>query len=466
MFHPDMIGENMIYFFKAKKERTKFDYNYKIIRASDREVRWLHALGRFENDDLGNPIRHIGTIQDITERKVAEDKLIKAKEQAETANKAKSQFLANMSHEIRTPMNGIIGMIQLMQNTKLTEEQSEFLRISKISSDALLVVINDILDYSKIEAGKMDLEKIPFNLEKIIDEVVSLFMFSAVEKGLVMEISMERGIPQELIGDPFRLRQIISNLLGNAVKFTKNGRVDIFVKMLSTGNDKKIKLHIAIKDTGVGIKPDKIESIFNSFSQADNSDTRRYGGTGLGLAISKSLVEMMSGEIWAESIENHGSCMNFTCVFECNEIKNLFSEIPPQKLVYDEQGEELELLLTEDDKVSTMIVERFAKAKGWRVTVAKNGIEAVEAVKERNFDIIIMDIQMPIMEGYTATTLIRELERERGTRVPIIAMTAFALKGEKEKCIEAGMDDYIAKPMEVDEFYNAVERWTRGIGAQ
>jgi PAS domain S-box-containing protein len=400
--------------------------------------------------------------KDVNEQKQAELEIIKAKEAAESANHAKSQFLANMSHEIRTPMNGVMGMIQLMQMTELTEEQKEFLGIAKTSSDALLVVINDILDYSKIEAGKMELEKIGFNLNKVINDVISLFKSSVMEKGLFMNVFIESNVPSNLVGDPFKLRQIMSNLIGNAVKYTNKGRIDVSVKKIKELDNYKIKLEFIVKDTGIGIPMDKKDILFKSFSQVDNSNTRKYGGTGLGLAISKSLVELMDGEICVESIEGDGSSFYFTCILEMVVDEKDCWEQSAEKLQVEYKKEtDIKVLLVEDDAISRMVVERFAKQKCWNITLAENGKQAIEAYREQVFDVILMDVQMPIIDGYTAAGVIRQLEILSGSHTPIIAMTAFALKEDKERCLESGMDDYIKKPVDRNELFAVVENWVK-----
>ena len=405
----------------------------------------------------------LSIVRNITERKLVEAELIKAKERAEAANEARKQFLANMSHEIRTPLNGLMGMIQIMQMTDLSEEQERFMRISKSSADALLIVINDILDYSKMEAGKMGLERITFSLKKVLSDAVSMFRISADEKGITLVEDIAEDLQDNYIGDPFRLRQILSNLIGNAVKYTKQGSVDISASLLEETKDHKCILRFDVKDTGIGIPEDKMEVLFKSFSQVDSSDTRKYGGTGLGLAISKKLVELMSGDIEVKSVFGEGSVFSFTCKLEITELSASAEEESVNHINFPSEGGSKEqgykVMLVEDDPISRTIFEQLTMKKNWNVTMAKTGREAVDIFSKKAVDVILMDIQMPMMDGYVATKIIRQLEEETGKRTPIIALTAKALVEDRNKCIEAGMDDFISKPIDVREFYKTIEKW-------
>jgi len=432
-----------------------YNLEYDILTKNTSKTKTFVSIAELEKDEEGKPLGISGVIQDITDRKKADDALNHAMQQAEAANEAKSRFLANMSHEIRTPMNGFMGMIQLMQTTELTEEQQDFMRIAKSSTDRLLNVVNDILEYSRIEAGKIQFEKTTFNLGKMIKDTIDLFKCST---GLLIDASIENDVPDKLVGDSFRLNQIMSNLIGNAVKFTPKGNISIGVKCIKVQGNRQVKLEFVVKDTGIGIPHDRIVILFNSFSQVDSSITRVYGGSGLGLSICKGLVERMGGEIWVESIEGEGSSFYFTCVFETSveQIDSIESAVVMQP----QEQRDIRILIVEDDAVSRTVMEKLAARKDWKVTIAENGKLAIDIFKQGSFDIVLMDIQMPVMNGYETTGFFRELESPKGTHTPIIAMTAFALKGDREKCLEAGMDDYLSKPVYVNEFYAAVEKWT------
>lgn len=412
--------------------------------------------------DLEKTIRERDT--ELEHRLKAENDLREANKVAEAANKAKSIFLANMSHEIRTPLNGIVGFCELLLDTELTALQRSYAEPLRSCGTALLMIVNDILDISKIEANKLDIEKIEFDIRSILSDLLDVFSLHAREKGLVVEFHINPKVPSLLIGDPGRLRQVISNLLSNAIKFTEKGSVSLHVE-LENEIDTKVILKITIHDTGIGISAKNIPMLFSPFEQGDKSTTRRFGGTGLGLAISRQLVEKMGGQIEIESKEGHGSTFWFTVELVKTIEKN--TKVLMDNAVKTESNSTTEvkksdvhILVAEDNPLNQTVVIAVLKKLGYSADVVSNGAEAVKVLQNITYHMVLMDCQMPEMDGYTATRHIREAASDvLNPQIPIIAMTASATPEDREACLKAGMNDYLSKPVMREKLEKAIEHW-------
>ena len=458
----------------SQKKSEINELNWSVAQA-DGSKRYLETSISLIINSKGEHTGFRGLLRDVTRRKLAEA-MYQEKLAAEAASKSKSEFLANMSHEIRTPLNSIIGLVELTLDTDLSAEQREDLSVVSAAAYSLLSIINDILDFSKIEAGKLELEAIPFNIREFIGESLKIIAAKAHEKGLELSHRVQKDIPDIVKGDPSRLRQIILNLVGNAVKFTEKGEIVLTAEFEESGGN-PYHLLFSVKDTGIGIPSEKHESIFGAFAQADGSTTRKYGGTGLGLAVSSQLVRLMNGRIWVESpvAMNHitsagdtagpGSAFFFSAHFAPpslgKDVEGLQPGIPIQTKTKQEgtpeaAGNALRILVAEDTGFNQKFIRRLLEKRGHRATIVSNGNDAVDKFAAGTYDLILMDVQMPEIDGFEATAKIRDIEKKDGGHIPVIALTAHAMKGDRERCLAAGMDDYVPKPISPDALFNTI----------
>jgi two-component system CheB/CheR fusion protein len=473
--HPEDVGLIEKLFRQCREGGEEGPVEYRCQKADGIYV-WLEVNIRTYTDaDHNAPAGFVAVARDISLRKAlqqeqlrawqamqeANEELKKSRAAALQATRAKSDFLNNMSHEIRTPMNGVLGMVQLLRATELTSEQQRYVEIAQSSGRTLLALIDDILDLAKIEAGKLAIECIDFNLRNTVADSIDLWRFQAKAKGLEFHATMDHEIPLYVRGDPHRLRQIVNNLAANAIKFTAQGNVGLHTELINA-DDLRVIVRFSVTDTGIGIHPEHAAKLFSPFVQADESTTRNYGGTGLGLAICKHLVEMMGGEIGVESGPSQGSAFWFTIAFEASDMTAADSPDSPAgglalaEPLHNEANKALRILVAEDNHINRLVLRTLLEKLGYTAETVLNGEEAVDALTKRTYDLVLMDCEMPVMDGYEATRQIRE---GSSSRVPIIAVTAHAMSGDRDRCIQSGMDDFISKPVDMQLLKQVLAKW-------
>ena len=459
--YKDEVGKSINAFVKMAERLLYLGNKLDLIADGHMDVD-IHTLG--PQDTMGNALKRMANNLNsmfIDMRNVEID-LRLTRNAAEQSAKAKDIFLANMSHEIRTPMNGVLGLLHLVAQTDLTEKQRVYIKKADVSAQNLLRIINDILDFSKIEAGKMEMESIEFDLEEIVEEVSGMFNSKLLEKNLNLIAALQHEIPPILVGDPLRLKQVLINLVSNAIKFTHYGEINLSIQEIGAKDD-DVYLHFAVQDTGVGMTREQTANLFMPFVQADSSTTRNYGGTGLGLAICKNLVNMMKGDIWVESEIGKGSTFHFTACFKRampdtmdahHEVAEQ-SQLLPDIADYDETKKRI--LLVEDNEINQLVAEELLAAKGYIVDVASNGQIAVNMIRMGRYALVLMDVKMPVMDGLSAVKIIRA--DTLYDDVPIIAMSAHAMAGDVKEMLASGMDDYLTKPIDPKALYNSLKKW-------
>lgn len=476
---PELFGKNLVDLAPPERQEGVRDWLRQIVQGNSPNT--FELAIRTQSGDLvtlevstreitqdGRKVGILGFGRNITARIRSEEEARRAREAAEAASQAKSEFLANMSHEIRTPMNGILGMTELALETGLAPEQREYLEMVKLSADSLLTIINDILDFSKIEAGKLEIDAAEFSLRRLLETTLKPLVLRARQKGLRLENRVDSGTPDLLLGDAGRLRQVLTNLVGNAIKFTERGSVEVRVEAESRSLG-EAKLRFEVRDTGIGIPREKQQAIFEAFAQADGSTTRKYGGTGLGLTITRKIIEMMGGTIAVESEPEKGSTFYFTVPFTpvAAAGKGVLPAADESAFDFNPQlhahAPRARILVAEDNPANQKVVVCLLQKRGYAVELAQNGREALAVLEKTGmagFDLVLMDLQMPQMNGFEATAAIREIEKGSGRHLPIIALTAHAMKGDMERCLSAGMDGYISKPIQKEELLETIGRFS------